>query len=124
MTLLDEMKADIPPVSKNHDENLAYNKDRTYNHLHDGLSLSMAGFSDMEIGGIIRMMTRNDWGLEAKVVAARDRIYCLVKEKSTLEKSLRKLIEQIDMSDYKTKDGFHDLKMNRAFVDAKKLMGL
>lgn len=121
MSLADEVLASRPEPSENEDFNLAYNKERTYNHLHDGLSLSMAGYSDMEIGGMIRMMTRNDWHLEAKVVAARDRIYCLVEEKRNLIEAAKKLISQVEMNDYETKDGLHDLKMNKAYIDIKKM---
>lgn len=94
--LLAQIDLDKPGPSPNEKQNRAYNADRTYDHLHDGIPIGMPEYSDMEIGGMIRMMLRSDWYLEAKVCVARDRIYCLVKEKAILEARIKELEERID----------------------------
>lgn len=95
-TIIAEMKANEPIPSPHEKENRAYNAGRTYDHLHNDIPIGMPELSDMEVGGMIRMMLRSDWYLESKVCVARDRIYCLVKEKQILEQRIKRLEVRID----------------------------
>lgn len=65
---------------------------RTYDwNGNTNLPISGPQYSDNEIAGMVRMLSRNDMDHEAILCAARDRIMALVKEKQTLADEAKKL---------------------------------
>lgn len=65
---------------------------RTYDwNGHTNMPISFAHLTDMQMAGTVRMLMRNDLGHEGIVCGARDRIMCLVKEKTALEARVAEL---------------------------------
>tara|TARA_B100001146_G_C15773820_1_gene261204 strand:- start:169 stop:495 length:327 start_codon:yes stop_codon:yes gene_type:complete len=72
----------------NHEE---ANEGRVYTHNGHTHTISGTQYSDEQIAHTIRMLMRDDWHLEAKVLMARDRILCLIAEKEALKQELENL---------------------------------
>jgi hypothetical protein len=64
------------------------NAGRTYTHMNQTHEISGGRYSDASVAHSVRMLMRDDWHHEAKVVMARDRILCLAAENAALKRNL------------------------------------